>query len=108
MTLLVFDYMRVGAKESHVATAVSRLGGKIGSLPAWPLGTEYYITFTRALTDSELKSMDEVNSLRGYVIVKFNGCALNEFERNRIKERLAMCHVLWEYGGTCEQLVAGP
>jgi hypothetical protein len=42
IVLLTVDYFRVEAKDRRVATAVSRLGGRMGSLPLWPLGTEYH------------------------------------------------------------------
>ncbi len=48
--LLVVGFTLVRAKESHASSAVLRLRGMIGSVPRWPLGTEYYLPITRPLT----------------------------------------------------------
>ncbi len=54
IVLLTFDYFRIEAKNRRVSNAVSRLGGRMGSLPLWPLGTEYYVSFPHALNGDEL------------------------------------------------------
>ena len=104
IVLLTVDYFRVQAKDRRVATAVSRLGGRMGSLPLWPLGTEYYISFSRALNDDELDSLAELNSLRGHVGVKFSDCGLSETQQEQIRRKLASCFVLWDNADTVVRL----
>ncbi len=68
---LAIDYVRVRAKDRRAFHAISQCGGRSGSIPTWPLGTEYRITFPRALTSDELDQLGELNSLRGSVDVAF-------------------------------------
>ena len=37
------DYWSVTQKEKLLSNAVAQIGGRSGSLPLWPLGTEYRI-----------------------------------------------------------------
>jgi len=104
IVLLTVDYFRVEAKDRRVATAVSRLGGRMGSLPLWPLGTEYHISFSRALNDDELDSLAELNSLRGHVGVMFSDCDLSETQEGQIRRKLASCFVLWDHADTVVRL----
>jgi hypothetical protein len=104
IVLLTVDYFRVEARDRRVAAAVARLGGRMGSLPLWPMGTEYHISFSHALTGDELGSLAELNSLRGHVGVKFSDCDLSEMQQEQIRRNLASCFVLWDNGDTVVRL----
>jgi len=86
---LVVDYLLVEAKDDRVFGAISRCDGRCASIPFWPLGTEYRVTFPRALTSAELKQLDEINSLRGAVGVAFVDC---ELSANQVREAMAKLH----------------
>ena len=104
IVLLTFDYFRVEAKDRRVSNAVSRLGGRMGSLPLWPIGTEYYVTFPRELNEDELDSLVELNALRGHVGVQFLDCDLSETQQELIRRKLASCFVLWYNADTVVRL----
>ena len=80
------DYILVRNKIARVATAVSECGGKMGSIPLWPLGSESRVSFRHTLSSQQLDRLAELNSLRGTVGVAFVDCELSEVE---IKDALA-------------------
>ena len=92
--MLSIDYYRVRAKERRVSAAVSQLGGRMASIPFWPLGSEYRISFERSLTPDEIDSLTLLNELRGWVGLRFLNLELTEDERGAIAEKLSFCHVI--------------
>ena len=86
---LAIDYVRVRAKNRRAFHAISQCGGRMGSIPCWPFGTEYRITFSRALTSDELDQLGELNSLRGFVGVAFVDC---ELSTDQVREATARLH----------------
>jgi len=88
---LAIDYLRVRAKDRRVFHAISQCGGRCGSIPVWPLGTEYRITFYRALTSDELGQLRELNSLRGCVGVAFVDCELSAEQAREATAKLHNC-----------------
>ena len=90
------DYAVVESKERRLTLAVSELGGRIGSLPAWPLGTEYQISFQRPLNRNQLKI---ANRMRGWVGIAFRNCELSETERSNAREALPNCHLFVDRNG---------
>lgn len=65
---------------------ISECGGDFGSIPIWPIGSEYRVSFRTPLTSQQLDRLAELNSLRGTVGVAFVDCELSETE---IKDALA-------------------
>jgi hypothetical protein len=62
---LAFDYWNVTRKEKLLSNAVSRIGGRNGSIPVWPLGTEYRITLTAVPNAEQLEELKIANQMRG-------------------------------------------
>jgi hypothetical protein len=92
--VLVADYYHVRAKERRVSRAVSSVDGRIASIPFWPIGTEYQITFSRLLSQNELETVAELNGLRGWVGIHFRDHVLNNEYRDMISQQLADCHLV--------------
>lgn len=90
---LALDFSLVRSKEGRLSSAVSELGGQMGSLPAWPLGTEYRITFQCSLNQKELDQLKIANRMRGWVGIAFQDCKLSETERFRAREAWPTCHI---------------
>jgi hypothetical protein len=95
---LAVDYTLVRAKEKRTAVAIARCGGRRSSLPLWPIGTEYVVSFRRPLTTDELDQLHELNKLRGYVGVVFVNCELSAAEQRDAVEKLPNCHVFLSNG----------
>ncbi|SFJ34128.1 hypothetical protein [Planctomicrobium piriforme] len=93
VAVLWLDYIIVEAKENRVSAAVSRAGGRMGSIPFWPIGAEYRITFPRALTVEQLNDVAKANSLRGSVGIAFVDCELSDEETRQTRQILHKCHV---------------
>lgn len=92
-TVLFRDYRRVNARDRRVTAAIVRCDGQMGSLPFWPFGSEYRIRLTRPLTENELKSLVELNALRGSVAVAFVDCDLTQHEFEIAARHLDHCHL---------------
>jgi hypothetical protein len=90
---LGLDYASVRSKEKRLSSAVAEMGGRMGSLPAWPLGTEYRITFERPLHQQELVRLSIANRMRGWVGIAFRDCELSEAERSSACNALPACHL---------------
>lgn len=90
---LVADYIRVRSKDSRVFAVVSQCGGRCGSIPVWPLGTEYRISFQQPLTSHQLDQLVELNSLRGWVGVAFVECEISAAEIDVTEKKLSICHL---------------
>ena len=93
---LLVDYAVVRSKEQRLRAAVGQLGGRMYSIPLWPLGTEYRISFRRPLTASQLDRLSIANSMRGYVGILFHQCELTEAERIQTQRALSECTVMVE------------
>ncbi len=91
--LLAVDYARVRAKERRLSSIVSDIGGQVASVPAWPIGTEYRITFERALNDEELERLVIANEMRGWVGIAFRNCELSVSDREKIEAAFPKCHL---------------
>ena len=92
VVMLVVDYALVRSKEARLSSTVSELGGHMGSIPAWPLGTEYRITFERALDDNELERLKIANRMRGSVGIAFRNVELSHTEKASARLALPACH----------------
>lgn len=90
---LAVDYAVVRSKERRLWSEVSAFGGRMGSLPAWPLGAEYRITFYRPLNQKELDQLEIANRMRGWVGIAFHDCELSEAEVVSTRAALPACHV---------------
>lgn len=99
VVVLAVDYAVVRSKERRLSLAVSELGGRIGSLPSWPLGTEYRISFQRPLNRKELDQLEIANRMRGRVGIAFRNCELSETERSNAREALPHCHLFVDRNG---------
>ena len=103
---LTIDYCCVQAKERRVVHMITQLGGRSGSIPAWPFGTEYHITFTRALTTEELARLHELNTLRGWVGVAFEDCKLSDSQVREAVANLPNCELFCIVDGDMSPLAA--
>jgi len=101
---LTIDYACVQAKERRVSHTIAQLGGRTGSIPAWPVGTEYRVTFTKALTSDELIQLYELNTLRGSVVVAFEDCELSSDQIREVIGNLPQCELFSVVNGTASRL----
>ena len=102
---LVLDYYRVNAKDARVVSAVKQLGGRFGSIPVWPLGTEYRISFDHPLTEPQLNQLAELNNLRGWVGVRFVDCDLSASQQADAIRLLESCHIYWNHDADADTIV---
>jgi hypothetical protein len=96
---LAIDYWNVTRKERLLSRAVSRIGGRNGSIPVWPLGTEYRITLTAVPNVEQLDELRIANQMRGWVGIAFEGCDLNQEDVDRIRQNLPACHLFVVHNG---------
>ncbi|WP_417848830.1 hypothetical protein [Thalassoglobus sp.] len=90
---VTIDYALVNSKNRRVAGVVNDCGGRMGSIPAWPIGTEYRISFPHPLSSAQLDRLKELNSLRGWVGVAFVECELTEDQVRESTSMLHNCHL---------------
>ena len=90
---LAIDYWNVTRKEKLLSSAVSQIGGRNGSIPAWPLGTEYRITLTAIPTPEQLDQLKIANKMRGWVGIAFEDCDLTVHDGDRLRRNLERCHL---------------
>ncbi|PAY19185.1 hypothetical protein CKO51_12565 [Rhodopirellula sp. SM50] len=90
---LAIDYWNVTRKERLLSNAVSQIGGRIGSIPSWPLGTEYRITLAAFPTPGQWEQLKIANKMRGWVGIAFEDCELTAYERHRLRRDLERCHL---------------
>ena len=90
---LAIDYRNVTRKEKLLFSAISQIGGRSGSIPWWPLGTEYRITLTSIPTREQLTQLKIANTMRGWVGIAFEDCDLTADDRDRLREVLVQCHL---------------
>ncbi|XZE35657.1 hypothetical protein SH501x_001160 [Pirellulaceae bacterium SH501] len=90
---LAIDYWNVVRKERLLSSAVSQIGGRNGSIPLWPLGTEYSITLTSLPTSEQLEKLRIANKMRGWVGTAFENCELTVEDVDRIRRNLDRCHL---------------
>lgn len=90
---LAFDYWNVTRKERLLSRAVSGIGGRSGSIPLWPFGTEYRITLTSVPNSQQLEELRVANQMRGWVGIAFEDCNLSREDVDRFRENLPSCHL---------------
>ena len=90
---LVIDYWNVTRKEKLLSNAVAQIGGRNGSIPLWPLGTEYRITLTSLPTPDQLDQLRIANKMRGWVGIAFENCKLTVHDVDRLRRNLDRCHL---------------
>lgn len=90
---LAFDYWNVARKEGLLSSAVKQIGGHSGSIPLWPLGTEYRITLNALPTDEQLEQLRIANKMRGWVGIAFADFELTAHDRDRLFRVLDRCHL---------------
>ena len=91
--MLLLDYFLVEAKNRRVAKVVTRQGGRMRSLPVWPLGAEYWISFPHPLGSQELDELMELNTLRGSVVVAFVDCNPTQNQIHEATLKLRNCRL---------------
>ena len=72
------------------------LGGRIGSLPLWPIGCEYAISFHgREFTDDELQRLAVLNELpdRNYISITFSDTNLTAEHIPKLQKLLPRCSI---------------
>lgn len=90
---LAIDYWNVTRKEKLLCSAVSQAGGRTGSIPCWPLGTEYRITLNAIPTRGQLDQLKIANKMRGWVEIAFKDCELTADDCDRLRGALDHCHL---------------
>ena len=90
---LAIDYWNVTRKEKLLSNAVSQIGGRNGSIPLWPLGTEYRITLTSLPTPVQLDQLRIANKMRGWVGIAVENCELTVDDFDRLRRNLDRCHL---------------
>lgn len=105
---LSIDYVLVRNKDRRVAKAVSECGGRMGSIPIWPIGTEYRISFRSPLSSQQLDRLAELNSLRGTVGVAFVDCELSDAEAREAVAKFPKCLLIKVSGNKTSRLKVGP
>ncbi len=105
---LPMDYVFVRFKDKRVAKAVSECGGRMRSIPIWPIGTEYRITFRSPLTPQQLDRLTELNSLCGTVAIAFVDCELSDAEASEAIDKLPKCLLIKVSGNKSSRLKVGP
>ncbi len=90
---LAIDYWNVTRKEKLLSNAVSQTGGRNGSIPLWPLGTEYRITLTSVPTPEQVDQLKIANKMRGWVGIAFENCELTVDDVDRLRRNLDQCHL---------------
>jgi len=101
---LIVDYQLVRAKERRVSGVISASGGRMASIPLWPLGTEYRITFPHTLTAKQLADLSEANRLRGWVGIAFDAAEITPEEAHMMREALPRCHLFQRVEGRLKPL----
>ena len=104
-TALAIDYWNVTRKEKRLSIAVSQIGGRNGSVPFWPLGTEYRITLTAIPTAGQLDQLKIANEMRGWVGIAFEDCGLTADDRDCLRRNLERCHLFVVQDGKMSPLV---
>ena len=90
---LTIDYWNVTRKEKLLSNAVSKIGGRNGSIPAWPFGTEYRITLTAIPAPGQLDQLKIANKMRGWVGIAFEDCEPTADDSDRLRRYLERCHL---------------
>jgi len=90
---LAFDYRNVTRKEKLLSNAVSRIGGRNGSIPVWPVGTEYRIILTAVPNAEQLAELGIANQMRGWVGIAIEDCELTHEDVDRMRKGLSDCHL---------------
>jgi hypothetical protein len=105
---LAIDFWTVTRKERLLSNAVAQISGRIGSIPVWPLGTEYRITLTAVPDGEQLNALKIANQMRGWVGISFVDCELNEEEAHRLRESLPNCHLFIVRDGKMTSIAKPP
>jgi hypothetical protein len=91
--------------EIHIRRAfpvIRELGGRIGSIPFWPFGCEYRITFRDCrLSEDDLQRLVVLNDLTGRnsVGIAFVDTNLTEMDVKRLRTLLPHCGVVRRVNG---------
>ena len=100
VVLLCTDYAMVTSKERQLSSTVARLGGPLGSIPCWPIGTEYRISFDRTLQDDEIDALaKDANDMRGTVGIVFRDCAITDEQSRTMRAKLSGCRLFQSQNG---------
>lgn len=76
----------------------------MGSIPVWPLGTEYRITLARVPDDKELRDLEIANKMRGWVGIAFQDVEISADDHQRLRSKLQDCHLFVVRDGTMKPL----
>ena len=76
----------------------------MGSIPFWPIGAEYRVSFPHPLSKEQLEQLRELNSLRGSVTVAFINCEMTEEQIDDAVETLKNCDLFRVVGNEITQL----
>ena len=101
---LSMDYINVSRKERQLSAVVSNCGGRFGSIPVWPLATEYRIKLSKVPDDDELKQLAIANKMRGWVGIAFEDCEIDSKDKHRLRAGLQNCFLFIVRNGTMTPL----
>ena len=91
--IAIVDIVNISRKEKRLSRVIRSIGGRSGSIPVWPLGTEYRVTLTAVPNDSQLEDLKIANRLRGWVGIAFEDCDLAEKDVSQLLTALPDCHL---------------
>lgn len=102
--VMAMDYLDVRRKEKLLSNAVSQIGRRSGSIPFWPLGTEYRIILKTIPSPVQLDELEIANPMRGWVAVACEGCELSVKDADSRRNKLQRCHLFVVDDGKKSQL----
>lgn len=103
---LATDYVCVRRKEYLLSNAVADCGGRMGSIPFWPLGIEYRITLMGVPTEAQLEGLAIANQMRGRVDMAFVSCEIADQDAHRLQAVLPSCRLFVVKNGVMTRLVS--
>lgn len=91
--IAIVDSVNISRNEQRLSRAVKTIGGRSGSIPVWPFGTEYRITLTAVPNEEQIGELTVANRLRGWVGIAFEDCKLSDRDVSELLTQLPKCHL---------------
>ena len=88
----IVNLFNISRKEQQLSRIVNSIGGRTGSIPAWPFGTEYRITLTSVPNQEQMRKLTVANRMRGWVGIAFEDCKLSDGDTSELLTKLPGCH----------------
>ena len=91
--IAIADLFSISRKEQQLSRIVKSIGGRTGSIPVWPFGTEYRITLTSVPNQEQMRKLTVANRMRGWVGIAFEDCNLSDGGRSELLTQLPECQL---------------